>query len=164
MIRGAELLVDVDMVRARGKVVSCLLLWRGLLWLVSLGLCDPSLRVGARWLRVLYVTGVVVVRGVHGDVVLTGTPGGWVVMVCSSVLVCISDCFSDGQGGVVGDADGEVGVGGGEAVRVPGFTIVVCTSDTPFSRYNICVASGARGGVVCVGLAAWWRIVYGGRR
>ena len=89
------MLVAIGMVQVCGEVASLLLLWRMLRWLVPLGLCVPSLLVGAGWLRVLCVAGAAVVRGVHGDVAFAGTPVEWAIVARSSVLVCISDCLSN---------------------------------------------------------------------
>jgi len=96
----AELLVHVCVVGVAGEVIlvgwvgaSGLLLGWGLWWLLSLGLRSSPL-VGTLWLQGLGVAGVVGVRGVHGDILLTGVYRG-VVVACPPVLVCVSYCFAD---------------------------------------------------------------------
>ena len=93
---------------------------------------------------------VAVIAGVHRGVALPRVTGWGGVVVCASVAVCIPNCSPCGQGGVVGNANGEEGVGGGEAVWVPGFATVVRTSNAPFPSYDVCVAGGACGVVVSV--------------
>ena len=100
VVRRAELLVDVCVIGVGGEValvglvgISGLLCC-GLRWLLSLGL-SPSSVLSSGGLKGLRVLGVVAVRGVHGDVLGAGVRRERVIVVCSSVLVCVSYCFSD---------------------------------------------------------------------